>query len=112
MLDDPATIDAVATARDEYARRRRLAVGALASRGVDVTGTDGINLWMRVDDERAGLLTLAAQGIGAAPGEPFCVRDDDPHLRVTIGLVADHLDHLVDQLARAAHPQTAPSGQR
>ena len=36
-----------------------------------VTGSDGINLWMRVADERSALVTLAAQGIGAAPGEPF-----------------------------------------
>jgi DNA-binding transcriptional MocR family regulator len=112
MLDDPATIDAVTSARDEYARRRRVAVAGLTERGVEVTGSDGINVWMAVDDERSALLTLAAQGIGAAPGEPFCVRDDHPHLRVTIGLVRDHLDHLVDQLAAAAHPTRATAGQR
>ena len=39
---------------------------------------------MRVADERSALITLAAQGIGAAPGEPFLVRDDVGHLRVTL----------------------------
>mgnify|MGYP003352323885 CR=1 FL=1 len=39
-----------------------------------ITGTDGINLWMEVADERTALITLAAQGIGAAPGAPFMVR--------------------------------------
>ena len=67
-----------------------------------VTGTDGINLWMRVSDERSALLTLAAQGIGAAPGEPFMVRDDQPHIRVTVGLVDDTDQHLAGQLAEAA----------
>ena len=46
------------------------------ARGVPFTGTDGINLWMSVADERSALLMLAAQGIGAAPGEPFLVRPD------------------------------------
>ena len=44
---------------------------------------------MRVGDERSALMTLAAQGIGAAPGEPFMVRDDAPSLRVTVGLIDD-----------------------
>ena len=46
MLDDPATIATVAIARNEYARRRQLVAGALEPRDVEVTGSDGINLWM------------------------------------------------------------------
>jgi hypothetical protein len=79
---------------------------------VPVTGTDGINLWMEVSDERSALLTLAAQGIGAAPGEPFMVRPDRPHLRVTVGLVGDDADRLAEQLADAAALTLAPAGQR
>ena len=33
-------------------------------------------------------------GIGAAPGEPFLVRPDDDHLRVTVGLIAGPDDHV------------------
>ena len=68
MLDDPATIDAVASARVEYARRRQLVAAVLESRNVAVTGTDGINLWMTVADERSALVTLAAQGHRCCPG--------------------------------------------
>jgi DNA-binding transcriptional MocR family regulator len=112
MLDDQATIGAVAIARAEYARRRQLVATVLESRGVEVTGSDGINLWMSVADERSALVTLAAQGIGAAPGEPFQVRDDAPHLRVTVGLIdADH-ERIAGQLAGAAGNSRSPRGHR
>ena len=112
MLDHQPTIDAVAAARDEYAARRSAISTVLETRGVRCTGTDGINLWMRVRDERSALLTLAAQGIGAAPGEPFQVRDDDAHLRVTVGLVPRSEQRLAGRLADAAAMQPSRAGQR
>ncbi len=112
MLDDPATIDAVAAARAEYARRRASVCQVLEANGVPVTGTEGINLWMKVSDERSALLTLAARGIGAAPGEPFMVRDDLPHIRVTVGLVDDVDQQLARQLAEAAAMQPSRAGHR
>jgi DNA-binding transcriptional MocR family regulator len=112
MLDDEPTILAVAAARVEYARRRQLVADVLESRGVSVTGTDGINLWMSVGDERSALVTLAAQGIGAAPGEPFQVRHDTPHLRVTVGLVETDHERIANQLAEAAGGSRSPRGHR
>ena len=78
-------------------------------RDVAVTGSDGINLWMTVADERSALVTLAAQGIGAAPGEPFQVRDDTPHLRVTVGLIESDHERIADQLAAAAGGSRSPT---
>jgi DNA-binding transcriptional MocR family regulator len=112
MLDDPATIEAVATARAEYAHRRHLVATVLESRGVTVTGSDGINLWMTVADERSALVTLAAQGIGAAPGEPFQVRHDTPHLRVTVGLIESGHELIAAQLAAAAGDSRSRRGHR
>lgn len=112
MLTHEHTIDAVRAARDEYARRRATVMQVLERAQVPVTGSDGINLWMQVRDERSALLTLAAQGIGAAPGEPFMVRDDHPHIRVTVGLIADGDLHLAQALADAAAMQPPRSGQR
>jgi DNA-binding transcriptional MocR family regulator len=112
MLDDPTTIAAVAAARAEYARRRQLVAGVLEARGVTVTGSDGINLWMTVADERSALVTLAAQGIGAAPGEPFQVRDDSPHLRVTVGLIDSDHERIAGQLAGAAGDSRSRRGHR
>ncbi len=87
MLTDPATIEQLEVARQHYAHRRSVFSGVLAERGVPFTGTDGINLWMRVDDERSASITLAAQGIGVAPGEPFMVRPGQAHIRLTVGLL-------------------------
>lgn len=112
MLDHTATIDAVTAARLEYARRRAAVCAVLDERGVPVTGSDGINLWMRVSDERSTLLTLAAQGIGAAPGEPFMVRDDHPHIRVTVGLVDVSDGQLAEQIGEAAAMAPSRGGHR
>jgi DNA-binding transcriptional MocR family regulator len=115
MLDDPATIDTVAAARAEYQRRRRLVVDQLDASGVGTTGRDGINVWVRVADERSALITLAAQSIGAAPGEPFLVHDDVGHLRVTLspldGTDAD-IERVVARLADAARSAALSKGQR
>ena len=112
MLDHTPTLEAVTTARHEYARRRRTVTDALAAAGVGCTGTDGINLWVQVADERSALLTLAAQGIGAAPGEPFMVRPDLPSLRVTVGLVDHDVEAVARRLADAAGTVPARAGQR
>ena len=112
MLEHQPTIDAVAAARAEYAARRRAVTEVLTAAGVGFTGTDGINLWMQVADERSALLTLAAQGIGAAPGEPFMVRDDEPSLRVTVGLIEQDAAEYAARLAEAAGNQPSRSGQR
>ncbi len=112
MLDHQPTIAAVSAARAEYTARRLAVTDVLSAAGVGYTGTDGINLWMQVADERSALLTLAAQGIGAAPGEPFMVRDGAPSLRVTVGLIDDSISVYSACLAEAAGNQPTRSGQR
>lgn len=112
MLDHAPTISAVTAARHQYAARRREVIEVLRAAGVEFTGTDGINLWMQVEDERAALITLAAQGIGAAPGEPFMVRADRPALRVTIGLLDRDIEQVALRLADAAGTSPARTPRR
>lgn len=112
MLDHAGTTDTVAAARAEYARRRRAVTDVLTASRVGFTGTDGINLWMQVEDERTSLITLAAQSIGAAPGEPFMVLPDTPSLRVTVGLVTHDLADVATCLADAAGSVPTRAGQR
>jgi len=104
LLADDTTLRALEHARHEYAERRRRVVEILSSSGVTTTGSDGINLWIHVIDERAALVSLAAQGIGAAPGEPFMVDEHPPAMRLTIGLLGPSadLDGTAEMIASAA----------
>lgn len=103
LLRDGATEETMRAAAGTYARRRALVSEVLADHGVPVAGRDGINLWMEVADERSATVALAARGIGVAPGEPFLVRPDADHLRVTVGLIPDdHLPAIAEHLAAAA----------
>lgn len=114
MLRDGRTIDQVSRARDAYAERRTAFADALAGHGIVVPGTDGINQWVPVADERTTTIALAAQGIGVAPGAPFQVRPDAGHVRVTVGLLGEEgsIATLADQLAAADRAAGVPSGRR
>jgi DNA-binding transcriptional MocR family regulator len=103
LLRDEGTQATMRAAADTYARRRAAVSGVLSDHGVRIAGKDGINLWMEVVDERSATVALAARGIGVAPGEPFLVRPDTDHLRVTVGLIPDgDLNAVAEQLAEAA----------
>jgi DNA-binding transcriptional MocR family regulator len=109
LLRDPATGDSLAHARASYAARRTLVSTVLTDGGVAHPAGDGINLWMRVADERRALLRLAASGIGVAPGGPFMVRPDGDHVRVTVGLVAESDAQRVGELLVDASGRLTPS---
>jgi DNA-binding transcriptional MocR family regulator len=103
LLTDGHSVRAVAHARDVYAERRSAMVAALGQHGIAVGGTDGINLWVPVADETAAVVRLASQGIGVAPGAPFAVRAGQaPHIRVTVGLLAEEHDEVAAAIAAAA----------
>jgi DNA-binding transcriptional MocR family regulator len=108
LLTDPASIAAVAKAKREYARRRRLICEPLRASGVDVNGADGLNLWLPVRDEHAALISLASEGVGAAGGAAFLAHPGEPHLRVTVGLVARGHAALAAKLARASALTSSP----
>lgn len=103
MLSDGGSQRAVRHARAAYARRRSAMVDALARHGIEVGGSDGINIWVPVADETAAVVRLASQGIGVAPGSPFAVlAGQQPHIRVTVGLLADGHDEVAGAIAAAA----------
>ncbi len=103
LLTDGGSVAAVAYARDEYARRRRLVVAALHAAGVTLPAGDGLNIWLPVLDEQSALLSLAGRGIAAAAGAAFTVGPGHPHLRVTVGLLPDDHTAVATHLAEAAH---------
>jgi DNA-binding transcriptional MocR family regulator len=113
LLRDPVATAQVDRARSTYHHRRLAVAEALAALGVSTGGSDGINLWVPVTDERTALVSLASQGIAVAPGSPFAAAPlAQDHVRVTVGLVRDAHDELASHLARAARltPRTAMSG--
>ncbi len=103
LLTDDAAVGQVRSAGEEYLRRRRLLVDALAARQVSVGGAEGMNVWVPVQDEPAAIVRLASQGVGVSAGTPYAVLPE-PHgwIRVTSGLVRDGHDDLADQIAVAA----------
>jgi len=103
LLSSASARAQVAKARDAYGERRAAVVDALASRGVEVGGTDGLNIWLPVRDESAALVRLASIGIGAAAGAPFGITSEQPgHLRLTTALVRSEHAAVAAQLADAA----------
>ncbi len=90
LLTDPATTRLIATARGEYARRARLLVDQLTTRGVASTlgPPDGINAWVDLPDESPAekvSTELARRGWAVQPGTIFAVDDATQRngLRVT-----------------------------
>jgi DNA-binding transcriptional MocR family regulator len=108
LLTDPASLAAVRQARAEYARRRRLVVTVLRAAGVAVPPGDGLNIWLPVADEQSALITLASAGIAAAAGAAFApTRGGAPHLRVTVGLIAEDHEAVAARLLDAARSPAA-----
>lgn len=105
LLTDESSTRQVERARGEYARRREVVVRRLAERGIEVPGTDGINIWVPVRDESAAVLRLASQDIAVTPGGPFHVeprRGPSGHVRVTTGLIRTDHAAVADLIADAA----------
>ncbi|MEM9465083.1 MAG: aminotransferase class I/II-fold pyridoxal phosphate-dependent enzyme [Actinomycetota bacterium] len=111
LLTDPEAEATVAAAEAAYRRRRADLIAALETCGVQLpTDGSGLNLWVPVDDERDALVTLAAAGIGAAPGSPFLVDpDEQDHIRLTISAVDDPVS-AAEVIATAARTGAANVG--
>ncbi len=106
LLTDDTSRAFVADARATYAARTAAMADALAERGVDVPGRDGINVWVPVVEQGAALLHLAAGGVRAASGDPFWISTpESDHIRVTTAAV-DGVDDLADLVAAAARAGT------
>ncbi len=110
MLEDPETSERVSAAATTYDQRREALRQALASQGIDVPLGAGLNMWVPVADEQQAVVALAAQGIGVAPGSPFCVPGGEAesgtaHIRLSIGTLPDNTEaiaSIAERIGRAA----------
>jgi DNA-binding transcriptional MocR family regulator len=102
VLTDPGAVAHIEGARAAYASRQAGFAAAMSAAGIPTLVGDGLNAWLPVDDERAATVQLAAAGIRVAPGAPFQVGMPRPHVRVTVGVIADDLHSVATALAAAA----------
>lgn len=102
LLSNANTIDQISDARRIYRGRQKALSDALLRNDYPAQLPDGINLWMRVEDERAAVVQLAAAGIRVAAGTPFLAAPGGQFIRVTAGLVRDDFDAVGALLADAA----------
>ncbi|MET0990278.1 MAG: aminotransferase class I/II-fold pyridoxal phosphate-dependent enzyme [Glaciihabitans sp.] len=101
LLTSPTPIDKISDARRIYRARQRALSDALARNGHTGHLPDGLNLWMRVADERSAVVQLAGAGIRVAAGTPFLAAPGGQFIRVTAGLVRDDFDAVGSLLAAA-----------
>lgn len=85
---DPSVAELVAGARAAYAARREALLAALAARGVDAHGREGLNVWVPVPDETAAVARLQAAGWLVAPGGPFRLHAP-PAVRITTAILPE-----------------------
>jgi DNA-binding transcriptional MocR family regulator len=102
LLTDPVTVAEVATARSTYRQRQVSLAQALAAGGYETGVSDGINLWMRVDDERNAVVQLAAAGVRVSAGTPFLSSPGGQFIRVTAGQVRGDFETVGALLAAAS----------
>ena len=100
-ITEPSTVAQVELARTAYRDRQVAIADALRVNGWDVATADGINAWLRVDDERDAVVQLAAAGIRVAAGTPFLSSPGGQFIRVTVGQVRDDFAAVGAQLAAA-----------
>jgi DNA-binding transcriptional MocR family regulator len=107
---DEAVAAMVARAKDEYARRRRALVAALAERGVAARGRTGINVWVPVADEPSTVSALRERGWAVAPGALYRLASE-PGIRLTVGaLRPSQVEGLADAVAASVGVGAAPGG--
>ena len=101
LLTEPTTVAQVEFARTTYRERQAAVADSLRSQGWDIAAADGINLWLRVDDERDTVVQLAAAGIRVAAGTPFLASPGGQFVRVTVGQIREDFETVAVQLAAA-----------
>ena len=103
LLTNPEAQEAVNRAAETYADLRKQFVARLKEQGVSFHPGVGLNVWIEVADEQRSVVSLAAQGIGVAPGRPFMVEPGETDfIRVTISTMGDDLNHIAELIADAS----------
>ena len=103
LLTNPEAQRAVANAAETYSDLRGRFVALLDEQGVSSHAGGGMNVWIEVADEQRAVVSLAAHGIGVAPGRPFMVVPGaTDFIRVTISTIGEDVDRIAGLVADAS----------
>lgn len=102
LLTDADTGALVGRAGQTYRARRQALADALTRRSVRTAGTQGLCLWVPVEDERSALVTLAAHGMATVPGGRHFVGPHSPYVRVATSRLTGDVEEVADLLTYAA----------
>jgi DNA-binding transcriptional MocR family regulator len=104
LLTNPESAQTVDKAREIYRLRREAMIAATANHGLRTYGTDGLNLWVEVENESLALRRLADADIGVCPGSPLTwAEPDTTHVRITTGVLpVEEAPRVAAQLAGTA----------
>jgi DNA-binding transcriptional MocR family regulator len=107
MWADEGVGGALERAADIYRERRERFLAALAERGIEVSATAGIAVWIPVPEEAPVVQSLLAQGWAVMPGAPFRLRSERA-IRVTTSTLADsNAEELAEAIQEGLQPGSA-----
>ena len=107
MWADAGVGAALERAADAYRERREQFLAALAERGIAVSATAGIAVWIPVPEEAPVVQSLLAQGWAVMPGAPFRLQSDRAIRITTSTLAGDDAEELAEAIRMALRPGSA-----
>ncbi|HEU4944185.1 MAG TPA: aminotransferase class I/II-fold pyridoxal phosphate-dependent enzyme [Solirubrobacterales bacterium] len=107
MWSDAGVGAALALAASTYRERRERFQAALARRGIEITSTAGIAVWIPVPEEAPVVQSLLARGWAVMPGAPFRLRSERAIRVTTSSLSEDEADELAEAISEALQPSGA-----
>jgi DNA-binding transcriptional MocR family regulator len=112
LIEDKATQDLIAEARLIYQKRRTCLVDELVARGVEVSGVDGLSVWIRVPDEQTAMVNMALCGFPVLPGGQFSFNLPDHYIRVATSKLSGHYEEIAEAIRTCVNLGSGREGRR
>jgi DNA-binding transcriptional MocR family regulator len=107
MWADAGVSEALEQAAATYRERREWFLETLSERGIEVSATAGIAVWIPVPEEAPVVQSLLAEGWAVMPGAPFRLQSDRAIRVTTSTLTSDDAKGLAEAIQAALRPSSA-----
>jgi len=107
MWADAGVSAALERATDSYRERRERFLTGLAERGIEVSATAGIAVWIPVPEEAPVVQSLLARGWAVMPGAPFRLLSERAIRVTTSTLAGNDAAELAEAIGAALEPGSA-----